>query len=36
MEAILHEAEEALKRGYYEAKLNQELKILREKLYFGY
>jgi hypothetical protein len=33
MEAVLHEAEEALK-SEFEAKLNQELKILRERHYF--
>jgi hypothetical protein len=34
VEAVLHEAEEALKREC-EAKLDQELKILRERHYFA-
>jgi hypothetical protein len=34
MEAVLHEAEEALK-SVFEAKLNQELKVLRERHYFA-
>ena len=33
MEAVLHEAEEALK-SVFEDKLNQELKVLRERHYF--
>ena len=33
MEAVLHEAEEAIK-SVFEDKLNQELKILRERHYF--
>jgi hypothetical protein len=33
MEAVLHEAEEALK-SLFKDKLNQELKVLRERHYF--